>query len=327
MKRSASPRSCEPRPKSATRRLREVNASLTKATDYYIKHACPAGGKRTFKEATAEVLEAKRRSNKKQSYIKGLGWSLGVFNQDFGDMLVNDLTLKEFSDWLDAMEWEPITKRGYVRDVSIVINHCVKYNYCAENPLKKMEEITLDESEPEVFTIEQAIEVMAMCEAHPELELTATFALQFFTGERTCEARLQDWADVKLGGFVTVRGRSSKTRKTRNIKAMDNLTEWLSPYAGLHGRIAPPNYWARRKQLKALLGWEHWPKNGCRHSFGSYLYAQTEDSTYVAAQLGHTGDQMLFEHYRRLVDPADGPRFFEIRPQFRLVPRLETKVA
>lgn len=121
-------------------------------------------------------------------------------------------------------------------------------------------------------------------------------------------------SDVKIGRFVTVRGPSAKSRRIRNVRMMENLDSWLRPLLCASGPVAPANYWDRRRDLKALLGVDHWKQNGCRHSFGSYLYGLEEDATYVASQMGHTGDKMLFEHYRALVAPEDAIDYWAITP-------------
>ena len=42
------------------RRLKPVNASLTNAVDFFLRHAKPAGGHRTAKELVKEFIDAKR---------------------------------------------------------------------------------------------------------------------------------------------------------------------------------------------------------------------------------------------------------------------------
>jgi len=58
----------------------------------------------------------------------------------------------------------------------------------------------------------------------------------------------------------------------------------------------------------------HWPNNGLRHSFASYRLAATHDAPRVAAELGHTGPQMLYNTYRELVLPQEAERYWKIVP-------------
>jgi len=295
-------------------RLSKVGCSLTEATNFFLARAKPANAARTLADASAELLQAKIRSNRKETTVKALGWSLGTFNRSFGHIQLHEFTADQMEDWLQESDYKPRTKNGYLRDVGGLFRFGIKKGYCAENPLKDIEKITTDDVEPEIFSVVEAQSIMRMCELHPELQLTPCFAIQFFAGLRTSELLDLDWSDVKIGRFVTVRGPTAKSRRIRNVRMMENLESWLRRSLCARGPVAPVNYWDRRRDLKVLLGLEYWKQNGCRHSFGSYLYALEEDATYVAAQMGHTGDKMLFEHYRALVDPEDAMAYWAIMP-------------
>ena len=61
--------------------------------------------------------------------------------------------------------------------------------------------------------------------------------------------------------------------------------------------------------------WKENYSNAMRHSFGSYYYALTSDSSKTAAMLGHrSSDQMLFDHYRSLASRTEGEKYFSILP-------------
>jgi hypothetical protein len=57
-----------------------------------------------------------------------------------------------------------------------------------------------------------------------------------------------------------------------------------------------------------------WPHNATRHSFVSYHLAQFQNAGKTALDAGHT-EQMLFAHYREIVQPAAAAEFWAIRPQ------------
>src|SRR5262249_47992463 len=56
-----------------------------------------------------------------------------------------------------------------------------------------------------------------------------------------------------------------------------------------------------------------WKANALRHSYASYRFAQIGDAGRVAGELGNSA-AMVYRHYRELVKPADGERWFNIRP-------------
>src|SRR2546428_3277140 len=102
------------------RRLREAGATLAIATGFYLRHAKPKGGVRTCMEATSELIAAKKASGKRESYLKGLGWSLGVFNRSFSEQKLNEIRRPVIEEWLDSMPFKLATRRAYIRDVGIL---------------------------------------------------------------------------------------------------------------------------------------------------------------------------------------------------------------
>jgi integrase len=51
-----------------------------------------------------------------------------------------------------------------------------------------------------------------------------------------------------------------------------------------------------------------------RHSFASYRYAATQDAPLTAHDLGHSGTQLLYQHYRELVTPEEAERYWKLEP-------------
>ena len=56
-----------------------------------------------------------------------------------------------------------------------------------------------------------------------------------------------------------------------------------------------------------------WPTNCLRHSFGSYRIADCSDVARVSMEMGNT-PQVIFNHYREVVTPAEAARFWSIMP-------------
>ena len=49
--------------------LEPVNATLTDAVQFFLKHARPTGGQRTVKELVEEFLDAKRAAGRRETYL------------------------------------------------------------------------------------------------------------------------------------------------------------------------------------------------------------------------------------------------------------------
>ena len=57
-----------------------------------------------------------------------------------------------------------------------------------------------------------------------------------------------------------------------------------------------------------------WKKNALRHSYISYRVAEVQDVPKVALEAGNSG-QMIFQHYRELVQAKDAKEWFSIKPE------------
>ena len=56
-----------------------------------------------------------------------------------------------------------------------------------------------------------------------------------------------------------------------------------------------------------------WKHNALRHSFISYRLAAVQNTAQVALEAGNS-PQMIFQHYRELVRPADAEKWFAVTP-------------
>jgi len=73
-----------------------------------------------------------------------------------------------------------------------------------------------------------------------------------------------------------------------------------------------------RAETAADEGWAPfaWKHNALRHSFISYRVAETQDVAKVSLEAGNS-PQMIFKHYRELVQPEAAKAWFAIAPTFR----------
>ncbi len=68
------------------------------------------------------------------------------------------------------------------------------------------------------------------------------------------------------------------------------------------------------KEIAKAADITSWPHNALRHSFGSYLYAKTQDVNRAAAEMGNTPN-VIFKHYRALVRSSEAERYWAIIPK------------
>jgi integrase len=308
-------------------RLLTVGASLSDAVEFFLKNVKPVSGTKTCKEVADELLQRKRKSGKRESYVKALGWAFGVFNRKYGDRKINELGHSEIEEWLDSLEHKLATRRAYIRDMGILFNFAKSRGYAALNPVARIEKVTLDESEPEIFLVSEAEALLRVaCELQGP-RLVPFLAIGLFAGLRTSEIRTLDWSEVDLAqGLIEVKGKKAKTRQRRHVNISDNLAAWLHPFVkptgpvvfgrfreALEDVVANVRAQLRKSRGEALL--KKWPKNGLRHSFASYHLAEHQNQNLTALQMGHADTTMLFAHYRNLVKPKDAERYWKIKPE------------
>ena len=70
---------------------------------------------------------------------------------------------------------------------------------------------------------------------------------------------------------------------------------------------------AARKQKKADALDFKWKHNALRHSFISYRVSQCKNVAQVALEAGNS-PQMIFQHYKELVQPDAAKAWFSLRP-------------
>src|SRR5262249_27537668 len=137
-----------------------------------------------------------------------------------------------------------------------------------------------------------------------------------FAGLRDAEIKRLDWSEVDLArGYIEVQAAKAKSARRRIIPIQPNLGAWLAPYSERNGMVVPVNARKKLDKVRKAAGLARWPTNGLRHSYASYRLAAIHDAPRVAAELGHTGPQMLYNTYRELVLPEDAERYWKIAPQ------------
>ena len=81
---------------------------------------------------------------------------------------------------------------------------------------------------------------------------------------------------------------------------------------GLCGVAATPSSTTSSKRTAKEAGIA-WKRNGLRHSYASYRFAQTMDAGRVAGELGNSA-VVVHRHYRELVTPKAGEEWFVMKP-------------
>lgn len=307
---------------AAQKRLGEVGskADLLEAVEFFIRHTRPEGGEKVLADAIDELLTVKRKAGKKDSYIKGLGWSLRKFAADFSGSSMHEVSRDDFEGWLDEEDFSLATRRNYIRDCGILFNFAVGKKWMSVSPVEGIEKPDIEDREIVALSIRQAARLLLVARNSPEFRtFLAPIAIQLFAGLRTSEIRTLDWSEVRDEQIIVLASKA-KTRQRRTVAISENLASWLAPERKNSGPVAPTGR-AWRTGFTALVEAAKiipWPRNALRHSFGSYHYALHKNENLTAAEMGNS-PQIVFQHYRAVVLGGDEKRYWNL---FNREPRI-----
>lgn len=272
----------------------------------------------TVRELSDGLLASLAANGRRPRTIKGRAQMLRPFVTLFGDRPAAGIGYRELEDWLLEIGkgMSPSSRNNYRIAVGTLFEYAVARGCCVSNPARRLPVASRDETLPEVFTPDQASALMRSAVDVDGGRMVPYFALGLFAGLRPeNELRRLDWRNVDLRGrMIRVLPATAKRRRTRFVRIVDNLAAWLKPYVPESAEGAV--FFSRRMFRRIIDGASvTWTKDVMRHSFASYLLAQSGDAADVAAQLGHTqGSSVLWDHYRALVSAEDAELFFGIYP-------------
>lgn len=298
------------------KRIEGSEGSLSDAVAYWLEQHPAAHRGKTIAIVAKELVERKAAGNRRERYVKDLGWKLDAFAKVFPGREVASIKTQEIEAWFATKAWSPVSYRSYAETLHVFFNFALSRGYAKINPVAAMEMPRRDQKEPEILTVDQARSLLAAADASEERrECLAYVAIGTFAGIRPEEIARMDWAEVDVEHrTLLVLGANAKGRDRRVVDMAPNLAAWLSTIPNRKGKILTYDLRYYRDRLKAVLGWKKWPHDVMRHSFASYHLAQHRDQAVTTSQLGHRSKDILWQHYRALVMPAAAADFWKIVP-------------
>lgn len=250
----------------------------------------------------AEMVIANRRAKgRRLSHVRDLETRLRRFAVAFGERIVADLTAREIDRWIQSLKVGPQSQNNFRTVLGAMWNFAVRHGYAVANVVRDIEKASVVRDNIPTFSVEQLARLLANA-PHEYLPLLTIGA---FAGVRPEELRRLRWQDIDFDeGTIQVNASVAKTRKKRFAEISPNLAEWLSPYAGRVGMVAPRNLQKLRLARMAAAGIKRWPQDVLRHSFASAHYAFHKNPAHTALLLGHSDQNMLLTHYRNLMKPS-----------------------
>jgi integrase len=292
-------------------RLKTLGWTLAAAVDFIEKHgkAAPSLALGTVAD---EFLATKEASGLRPRYVKTLRASINRFSLGRRQKLIGDITPAEIQEYISSNGWQPATMRSYLVDVRTLFAFAVKRKYVRENAALAVDLPKVEEAPPGIVNPDQARAILdASIDYAPDA--LPVLVLQLFGGLRRAEAEELKWDDIGEE-FIEVKGHIAKTRKRRLNAITPQLRAWLDTARAVGGKLPAINYADKLKLVLEKAGLRKgWDQNALRHSFASYHFAKFKSENETAALMGNS-PQMIFQHYRALVRPEAGERFFAIMP-------------
>jgi integrase len=308
----------------ATAILASHGVSLTTAAEAFHKRAALLSRTVPFSKLRDELVAAKRADRKSSRYLSDLKNRLAVAGRTFDGRPVAAIESRELDDWLRGLGLSPTSRVNFRKVLHTAFEFAVMRGYATENPVVKTAKVKADHPAPGILTPREIAAMLT--EADPRI--AAGIALSAFAGLRDAEIGRMTWDRVDLtGGHIKIDAGIAKTASRRLVPISDNLRAWLAPLARKNGEIRPsprlsyPLYRTARKAASEKLiaagepakNLEDWPINALRHSFASYRLALVANAAQVAEECGHS-IQIMKQHYRELVTPAEARAWFAVMP-------------
>jgi integrase len=264
--------------------------------------------------AVDECVEAKRQSCCRANYLATLRCSLDNFARANRNKSLHEVTTNDVKTWLNGNGWQPKTRLGYLKDVSTLFKYAIKNGIVTRNPADGVDRPRLDQKAIQLFNVEDCQKLLTAVK-HTDPALIGYIAPILFGGLRPRESGRLTAANVRAG-VIDLSGPQTKGRKRRVVKIDGLLRQWLAipfvaPRQGPAVEYGSRNLAKRlRKVAKAAgVAWSH---DVLRHTFCSYAMEKL-GAREAAAMAGHS-EQVLFAHYRQIVQPEAATAFWNLPP-------------
>jgi integrase len=291
------------------------SVSLEEAAKYYVKHEIAYRSAPMIAKIVEQLLAGADKNDRRDRTVADLRSRLEAFAEHFPNRRLSELTVEEIKAWIDEdEEWSARTRINYLTKISQLYNYALKHNWVDANLAERIDRPSTGDSEPEILSVSQAQKLLQ--EAN-RFGLLPYIALGLFAGLRSAELMRLDGESVKLDDRAIIVGQEvAKKRSRRVVEIGDALYAWLKELKRLEGPIVnTKDFRENMDHLRVAAEIASWPRNGLRHSFGSYHLAFYGDAVKTAQQMGHRSSDVVHNHYKALVLKADAGKFWALRPQ------------
>lgn len=285
-----------------------------------------SGHRVSVAEAVGEFLRDKETSGRSSRHLRDLSSRLSRLAREYVGS-VSTLTPTMIRQWVGGIPGlGPRSRNNFLSAVCSLVSYCVRRGWLVPDQCdtSRIDRWTTAPGEIEVFTPEE----LQLLLRHADDRILAWIVLGAWTGLRAAEIARLRWKDIRWEGeadaqwgYVEVPAGASKNaaklrgRARRLIPMTKALRVALIRLRSQDPmeRIVAYKWPNRLAAMVARKAGVEWKANGLRHSFGSYRLALTQNENQVAMEMGNS-PQVIFAHYRRVVNKLSATGWFDVPP-------------
>jgi hypothetical protein len=284
--------------------------------------AADTTNRKTLREVIDELAETKRRTQKRENYVKGLVWYCRRFARGREEMTVDKVTEHDVEAWFAERKEALSTQASNLFRLSCMFSLAVRRGYRADNPCDRVERITVEERPPQIFSVHRSAKILIRA-AKREPAFLNWVAMCLCAGLRPEEADKVGPEHLELErGVIRLSAAISKVRTSRIVHLTPSARAWLTLAQRLGSRFKMPHATRRRcqRRLREWMKLPKWPQDILRHTAASHLLAHFQSFSHVGMELGNS-ETILRKHYRELVTKEHGDAFVAMEPSRRMLER------
>lgn len=232
------------------------------------------------------------------------------------------------------------TKSNLYTHIKMMFGFGVDKGYVGSSPVNFMNIWSRKRStRPEILTLQQVdrllLEAYSDWQRRREPDIFMYVVLGLYCGVRRDELLRLTAFSLRPKWIVFISEDEAKTKGFRSVKVPRNAQimlqeiwdmhleykEWVSEDQSKDNEhemqpnlVRSKNFRKRFEAVRKAAGIHPWPKNCLRHSFASYFFAVTQDKEMLLNRLGHSTDDVTFEHYLKPIDIVHPLDYFQIFP-------------
>jgi integrase len=227
---------------------------------------------------------------------------------------VSSVTRQDIVSWLS--QFQRHTYNNHRDAARSFFGYCHDQKYCQEFLLKGIPKQKIKYSEVTIFTPDQMQSALQFITTQAR-ELLGYFVLGTYCGIRPEELNRMDWSMVNVDeGLIHLPAWITKVDRPRIIHMHATAVAWVrlaQEWGCKIGADFASGKYSELAPLRTHLGWEEWPHDVMRHSFGSYYSSLVRDHAMTASEMGNSV-VIVLKHYLQPVKPQHCEMFWSLTP-------------